>query len=170
MDVECSRHELTFTPVFRVRVVFALLAVAILALNTLSVLAEEKDGSGSIDILSLLQKLPTFIPFIAMKVESTDCKKKLNDFRTELTQATETAGQSKATLPMMKEALCKVPNTCTQEVVGALKKMVQTGGMVEKMAKSFLDQKGIDLETADVLLLAYVESLCDGTLPLSDEL
>ena len=114
-------------------------------------------------MLSLLQKLPTLVPFLVGKVETQSCKRHLADLKTELNDATED-GANKATLPMVKKAICKIPKSCTEEIFRALKKMVQSGGMVEKVAKTFLEGKGLDLETADLLIMGYVENLCGADL------
>lgn len=139
-----------------------MVAIVIFVLMAVSAVLGADEATNSIDVLAILQKLPTFVPFLAAKIETQECKDRLNDFKTELTSASATLGENKQSLPTMKRALCKIPNKCTLEVMGALKKMVTTGGMVEKLVKGYLDGKGVDIDTVDVLLLAYIETLCDG--------
>lgn len=126
-------------------------------------MATAEDAASSLDnekvLLSILQKLPSAIPFLMAKVKTDECKRDLRDFSGAVRQ---TPKELEGTIEGMRGAVCKVPTDCIQQVLDALREMVSTGGMVEKMVRGFLEGKGLDLESVDFLLLGYLETLCSS--------
>lgn len=122
--------------------------------------AERNAESDEKALVSILQKLPTAIPFLMAKVKTDECKRDLRDFTVNMR---ETPKELEGTIDGLRTSICKVPTGCVQEVLDAIKQMVSTGGMVEKMVRSFLENKGVDLESVDFLLLGYLESICSSS-------
>ncbi|KAH9258927.1 hypothetical protein BASA82_000282 [Batrachochytrium salamandrivorans] len=124
----------------------------LLAENTLSL---DNDQT----LLSILRKLPSAVPFLMAKVKTDECKRDLRNFSAAVRQSPK---ELEGTIEGIRATLCKVPTDCIQEVLDAMREMISTGGMVEKMVRGFLEGKGVDLESVDFLLLGYLETLCSG--------
>jgi hypothetical protein len=119
--------------------------------------AAEKE---SIDLLNVISKLPALMPLLVARIPDQACKDALLVLRDDFSTATNDGKLDKSSFPLVKQSICKVPLDCVGKVFEMGKKMVSGGGMIEKLAKQALDAKGLDLETLDVLMLAYLETLC----------
>ena len=131
--------------------VFVLLMVGLMMTLSQAVSAAE------VDLMGLLGKLPAALPFLVAKVESDSCRKNLLIFKEDMDGVSSV---SKDYIPHVQKSICKVPIECMSEVVGALKKMVQSGGIFEKVAKTFLESKGLDIDTVELLIIGYLENMC----------
>jgi len=121
-------------------------------------------GAAELDLMSMFSKLPAMLPFLVAKIETESCKRSLMQFKKDVEASTKGMGEgNKNYIPRTKEALCKVPSSCIGEALGVVKGMVKSGGLMEKVAKTFLEGKGLDVDTVDVLIAAYVENLCNGS-------
>ena len=142
------------------RRLWTLLAMVLCAIYLFATHVTDAAGT-TIDLMGMLQKVPAMLPFLLPKLETEECKTNLRNFKDEFESVVgPSATPGKNSVSGMRQALCKVPSNCIGEVVGAIKKMAATGGFMEKMINKMLESKGLDLETADILVRGYVENLC----------
>lgn len=117
-----------------------------------------------IDLNTVLSKLPLLVPLFQTRVKTEKCKTDLQAFSKNV------LSDSGDAVVVLQREICALDYSCIEETVQAMKKMVQTGGFVEKMAKTFLEGKGVDLDTLDILILAYIQENCGEFKDASSEL
>jgi len=168
--IQENKKKLTFYKPAQAIILLFLLSLFLITFITSAAADDDsafkEDPFAGMDVLGMLSKLPSVLPFILARIPSAECKSQLKTFQEEIRPGSKEA--AKTTLSAIKQAVCKVPMDCLQEVLNAVKQVVSNGGMIEKVVKGVLDKQGMDLETAELAVAAYVDSLC-GSLS-ADEL
>lgn len=145
---------------------FLLSMLSIIAFLTTSCCASTDSEGGKFDLVPFLQKLPRVAPFIASKFDDEFCQEKFHEFKRDTDTATSQADLQLPTKTMLKMTVCRIPETCVLRFATAFKRMLNQGGLVEKVSREYFEgKKGVDITKMDVILTEGIQSFCEWKRP-----
>jgi hypothetical protein len=139
-----------------------LLSITIITLGTTAAKSEATGvADQEFDLLPILQKLPRVAPFIASKFDDDMCQTKFNEFKVDTDNAAMKAGIELPTEAILKVTACRIPQSCVQKFADTFKKMLNQGGLIEKVSREYFGgKKGVDIAKIDIILMEGVKNFC----------